>query len=78
MMGIFLLREVCDYMIQSAEILDKLFLDFKKKIDDLGMNQQEAAEQLNITRSHLNKVINKRTTPSLKLIQDMEIFCYGK
>ena len=65
-------------MIQSAEILDKLFLDFKKKINDLGMNQQEAAEQLNITRSHLNKVINKRTTPSLKLIQDMEIFCYGK
>ena len=46
-------------MIQSAEILDKLFLDFKKKIDDLGMNQQEAAKQLNITRSHLNKVINK-------------------
>ena len=65
-------------MIQSAEILDKLFLDFKKKIKDLEMNQQEAAEQLNITRSHLNKVINKRTTPSLKLIQDMEIFCYGK
>lgn len=65
-------------MIQTAEILDKLFLDFKKKINDLGMNQQEAAEQLNVTRSHLNKVINKRTTPSLKLIQDMEIFCYGK
>ena len=65
-------------MIQSAEILDQLFLDFKKKIKDLGMNQQEAAKQLNVTRSHLNKVINKRTTPSLKLIQDMEIFCYGK
>ena len=65
-------------MIQTAEILDKLFLDFKKKINDLGMNQQEAAEQLNVTRSHLNKVINKRTAPSLKLIQDMEIFCYGK
>ena len=78
MIGIFLLREVCDFMIQTAEILDQLFLDFKKKIDDLGMNQQEAAEQLNVTRSHLNKVINKRTTPSLKLIQDMEIFCYGK
>lgn len=65
-------------MIQSAEILDKLFFDFKKKIKNLGMNQQEAAEQLNITRSHLNKVINRRTAPSLKLIQDMEIFCYGK
>ena len=65
-------------MIQTAEILDQLFLDFKKKINDLGMNQQEAAKQLNVTRSHLNKVINKRTTPSLKLIQDMEIFCYGK
>ena len=42
------------------------------------MIQQEAADELEITRSHLNKVINKRTTPSLKLIQDMENFCYGK
>jgi len=64
-------------MIQTEDILDKLFLDFKKRIRDLGMNQQIAAEQLEITRSHLNKVINKRTLPSLKLIQKIEEFCYN-
>ena len=36
------------------------------------MNKQEAADELKITRSHLNKVINKRTMPSLRLIKDME------
>jgi len=64
-------------MTQTEDILDKLFLDFKKRIRDLGINQQIAAEQLEITRSHLNKVINKRTPPSLKLIQKIEEFCYN-
>lgn len=65
-------------MIQSQETLDNLFRDFKKKLENIGMNQGEAAEQLHITRSHLNKVINKRTDPSLKLIQEMERFVYGE
>lgn len=65
-------------MIQSQETLDNLFRDFKKKLENTGMNQGEAAEQLHITRSHLNKVINKRTDPSLKLIQEMERFVYGE
>mgnify|MGYP002626239606 CR=1 FL=1 len=65
-------------MIQSQETLDNLFRDFKKKLENIGMNQSEAAEQLHITRSHLNKVINKRTDPSLKLIQEMERFVYGE
>lgn len=64
-------------MTQTEDILDKLFLDFKKRIKNLGINQQIAAEQLKITRSHLNKVINKRTSPSLKLIQKIEEFCYN-
>ena len=65
-------------MIQSQETLDNLFRDFKKKLENTGMNQGEAAKQLYITRSHLNKVINKRTDPSLKLIQEMERFVYGE
>lgn len=65
-------------MIQSQETLDNLFRDFKKKLKNTGMNQGEAAKQLHITRSHLNKVINKRTDPSLKLVQEMERFVYGE
>ena len=65
-------------MIQSQETLDNLFRDFKQKLENIGMNQGEAAEQLHITRSHLNKVINKRTDPSLKLMQEMERFVYGE
>ena len=65
-------------MTQAEDVLNTLFIDFKQKLKNIGMSQQEAADKLEITRSHLNKVINKRTTPSLKLIQDMENFCYGK
>jgi transcriptional regulator with XRE-family HTH domain len=65
-------------MTQTEDALNQLFKDFKEKIRKMEISQQEAAERLSITRSHLNKVINKRTTPSLKLIQDMENFCYGK
>lgn len=65
-------------MTQAGDILNKLFFDFKQKLKKIGMSQQEAADKLKITRSHLNKVINKRTTPSLKLIKDMENFCYEK
>lgn len=65
-------------MIQSQETLDNLFRDFKKKLENSGMSQGEAAEKLHITRSHLNKVINKRTDPSLRLIQEMERFVYGE
>lgn len=65
-------------MTQTSIVLDKLFQDFYKKLADKNMTQNEAAKELEITRSHLNKVINKKTTPSLKLIQKLEEFCYGK
>lgn len=65
-------------MTQTQEYLNKLFIDFYKTIKILNMTQSEAAITLNITRSHLNKVLNKKTQPSLKLIQQMEHFCYGK
>ena len=34
--------------------------------------QGAAAEDLNISRSHLNKIINKRDKPSLSLLDRME------
>ena len=64
-------------MAQSESALDNLFKDFYKRLETLKMSQGQAAEKLGITRSHLNKVINKRTDPSLKLIQKMEKFCYN-
>ena len=64
-------------MIQTDDYLEKLFSDFYKKLETLNMSQSQAAEELEITRSHLNKVINKRTSPSLKLIQKIEEFCYN-
>ena len=65
-------------MTQTSTVLDKLFQDFYQKLVDKNITQSEAAEELEITRSHLNKVINKKTDPSLKLIQKLEEFCYGK
>lgn len=65
-------------MTQTQECLNKLLIDFYKTLNHLNMTQTEAAINLNVTRSHLNKVLNRRTTPSLKLIQKMEHFCYGK
>jgi hypothetical protein len=35
-------------------------------------NQGEAADALNISRSHFNKIINKRDVPSLSLLMRME------
>ena len=42
----------------QMEELNKLLIKFKLQLKQKGITQQLAAEQLNITRSHLNKVIN--------------------
>lgn len=65
-------------MTQSQPMLDQLFKDFRNKLKNKEITQSDAAKELEITRSHLNKVINKKTDPSLKLIQKLEEFCYGK
>ena len=53
-------------MIQ--EIIDK----FKKYMVDNNLHQGEAAELINISRTHLNKVLNGRETPSMALLMRME------
>ena len=62
---------------RSKTYLKKLFRDFTYKYKSLNLRQSDVAEILHITRSHLNKVINNRTNPSLSLIEDIENFTYG-
>ena len=53
-------------MIQ--EIIDR-FKDFMNK---MGWTQGEAAAEIQISRTHLNKVLNGREIPSMALLMRME------
>ena len=64
-------------MTQSEEYLHKLLIDFERWREDNGITQREIAADIGVTRSHLNKVLNKKTLPSLQLIQKLEEKCYG-
>ncbi len=61
----------CDFMALFTEPLPDFFTRFKQWCDIHNLRQVDAAEQLNITRSHLNKVLNERTAPSIKLLEAM-------
>ena len=68
---------MCDKMTHSQEYLTKLFNDFKKRLREVNMTQEEAANEFQVTRSHLNKVLNGRTDGSLALIKQIENFTYA-
>lgn len=53
-------------MIQ--EIIDK----FKLYMNKMGWTQGQAAEEIHISRTHLNKVLNGREVPSMALLMRME------
>ena len=59
------LRGVC-YLIQ--EIIDR----FKEYMNTMGWTQGRAAEEIKISRTHLNKVLNGREIPSMALLKRME------
>ena len=60
-------------MTQSENYVQQLLKDFEQWRKNTNYTQKEVAEQLlHITRSHLNKVLNGKTAPSLYLIQRME------
>ena len=66
MIGLFLhIGGVCD-LIQM--IIDK----FKEYIYSQQLSQGAAAELIQISRTHLNKVLNGRETPSMALLMRME------
>lgn len=50
------------------EIIDK----YIRFIRQTYSTQTEAADELNISRSHLSKIIHKKDNPSLTLLQRME------
>ena len=60
------------------EHLNQLLYDIDIWRINNNLTQQELADQLNITRSHLNKILNKKRLPSLQLIDKLEEICYGK
>lgn len=66
MIGLFLyVGGVCD-LIQL--IIDK----FKEYMYSQQLSQGAAAELIQISRTHLNKVLNGRETPSMALLMRME------
>lgn len=45
---------------------------FKRYMNDEGLTQGQAAERVNISRTHLNKVLNGKETPSMALLMRIE------
>ena len=45
---------------------------FKKYMADNNLTQGAAAELVNISRTHLNKVLNGRESPSMALLMRIE------
>ena len=45
---------------------------FKRYMEDNNLTQGEAAELIDISRTHLNKVLNGREVPSMALLMRME------
>ena len=68
--GIFIPRGVC-YLIQ------KIIDEFKQYMSIHNLTQGEAAELINISRTHLNKVLNGREIPSMALLMRMEECMHG-
>lgn len=56
------------------KIIDE-FIQYMKKHE---LKQGEAAELVQISRPHLNKVINGKETPSMALLMRMEEVMNGK
>ena len=53
---------------QQQQIID----EFKVYMNKRGLTQGQAAELVNISRTHLNKVLNGRETPSMALLMRIE------
>lgn len=51
---------------------------FKLYMADNSLTQGDAAELVNISRTHLNKVLNGKETPSMALLMRIEKVMEGK
>ena len=66
------LREICNFTRGVGILIEEIINRYRKFILQHYKSQGEAAEDLNISRSHLNKIINRRDNPSLTLLLRME------
>jgi len=55
-----------------GNLIQKIINEYIKFVKINYKSQGEAAEDLGISRTHLNKIINKRDNPSLTLLLKME------
>jgi len=53
-------------------LIQTIIENFKKYMADNNLTQGAAAEQIKISRTHLNKVLNGKETPSMALLMRME------
>ena len=53
-------------------MIEEIISRYKKFMEEHYENQGTAAADLNISRSHLNKIINRRDNPSTALLIRME------
>lgn len=53
-------------------MIQTIIEEFKKYMSNHNLTQGEAAELVNISRTHLNKVLNGRETPSMALLMRIE------
>lgn len=53
-------------------LIEEIIKRYRKFMERHYKSQGEAAEDLNISRSHLNKIINRRDNPSTTLLLRME------
>lgn len=53
-------------------MIQNIIDEFKLYMKEMGWTQGEAAEEIQISRTHLNKVLNGREMPSMALLKRME------
>lgn len=53
-------------------LIEEIIKRYREFMERHYKSQGEAAEELNISRSHLNKIINRRDNPSVSLMIRME------
>ena len=59
-------------------MIQKIIDEFKHYMAINNLTQGDAAELVNISRTHLNKVLNGKETPSMALLMRIEKVMEGK
>lgn len=58
-------------------MIERLIKDFKAFIEASGKPQYQVAEEIGLSKFHLNRVINGKTRPSVDLVEKIYEYMYG-